>query len=65
MSFKRLIIFTKAYTQNLMKKTSIFLEIILKSPDYFTKASFPLKMSYKSLVIFAKASEFLLKPPFL
>jgi hypothetical protein len=55
-----------------MKKTTIYLEIILKSLEFFEKASrhfkkasIPLKMSSKSLVVFGKASNFLLKPPFL
>jgi hypothetical protein len=46
-----------------MKKTSIFLEIILKGPEFlekashhFKKASIPLKMSLKSLVIIEKVS---------
>jgi hypothetical protein len=51
----------------IMKKTSIYLEIILKSYEFFEKASkhfkkasVPLKLSLKSLVIFVKASELLL-----
>jgi hypothetical protein len=51
----------------IIKKTSIYLEIILKSYEFFEKASqhfkkasIPLKLSLKSLVIFVKASEFLL-----
>jgi hypothetical protein len=34
-----------------------------KSLEFFEKASIPLKMSSKNLVIFKKASEFLSKPP--
>jgi hypothetical protein len=52
-------------------KTSIYLEIILKSLEFFQKAlhhfkkaSIPFKMPSKSLVIFEKSSDFLLKPPF-
>jgi hypothetical protein len=55
-----------------MKKTSIYLEIIVKSLEFFEKASHHLKkaaismkMSSKWLVIFTKASVFLLKPSFL
>jgi hypothetical protein len=51
-----------------MKKTYIYLELILgffeKASHHFKKASIPLKMSSKSLIIFVKASDFLLKPPF-
>jgi hypothetical protein len=43
----------------LMKKYSIYLEIILKSLEFFKKASILLKRSIE------KASDFLLKPPFL
>jgi hypothetical protein len=46
-------------------KISIYLEIILKSITALQKASIPLKMSSKSLTIFEKVSDFLLKPPFL
>jgi hypothetical protein len=45
-----------------MKKTSIYLEIILESLEFSEKPSIPLKVASKSLVIFVK---FLVKPPFL
>jgi hypothetical protein len=51
-----------------MKKALISLEIIFKASEkalhHFRKASIPLKMSSISFVIFEKASDFLLKPPF-
>jgi hypothetical protein len=54
-----------------VNETSIYLEIILKSlkffekaPHHFIKASIPLILSSKSLVIFEKASD-LIKPPFI
>jgi hypothetical protein len=53
----------------LIKKTSIYLEIILKSPEFFEKAShhfkkvsIPLKMSSKSLRFLIEASIYLKMP---
>jgi hypothetical protein len=43
-----------------MKKTSIYLELILKSLEFFEKASHHFKKAsipFQSLVIFVKASE--------
>jgi hypothetical protein len=55
-----------------MKKTSIYLEIFLKSLDFlkkgslhFKKALIPWKISSKALRILEKALYFLLKPPLL
>jgi hypothetical protein len=56
-----------------MRKTSIYLELILKSLEFFEKKashhfkkpSILLNMSSKSHVISKKASDFLLKPPFI
>jgi hypothetical protein len=55
-----------------MKKSSIYLEVISKGLDFSEKASHHfkiasilLKMSLKSLSVFEKASDFLLKPSFL
>jgi hypothetical protein len=39
--------------------------VLGKSLKSLKKASIPLKMSSKSLVIFEEASDFLIKPPFL
>jgi hypothetical protein len=51
---------------------SLYLEIFLKSREFFDKKPYILqksfnllKMSSKSLLIFIKASNFLFKPPFL
>jgi hypothetical protein len=41
------------------------LEFFEKALHHFKKASIPMKMSSKSLVIFEESSDFLLKPPFL
>jgi hypothetical protein len=47
-------------------KTFIYLEIFWqKALHHFKKASIQLKMSSKSHVVFEKALDFLLKPPFL
>jgi hypothetical protein len=86
MSFKSLLIFTKA--SHFQTKASTSLKMNLKrlkifqnvpnecknlyltgnntkTLEFFVKASIPLIMSSKSLVIFEKASDFLFKPPFL
>jgi hypothetical protein len=53
-------------------KSLVYLEIIIKSLEFFEKAlhhfkkaSIPMKMSSKRLVIFEESSDFLLKTPFL
>jgi hypothetical protein len=73
MSSKSLLKASKSFkTSQSNVKSSFYLEINLKSLEFFEKAihhfkkaSVILKMSQKSLVIFEKASDVLFKPPFL